>query len=304
MKILFLSDDAGIKEFSLNKRKLIALSLITVFLVAGLSLFTVNILTEQMYQVKIQNMKQDNQRLVTLLDTMRSRLNSLEHNLSQLQAQDNALRNYADLPQIDKDIRQLGIGGTRYDKTIELDHLLPKEEAKVSDLLIDVDQLARMVNLERLSYEKLYERVKSNQAEIEATPSIRPVETGYMTDGFGYRRDPFTRKIRFHYGLDISTTRGTPVFATADGTVKYAKRRGGFGLVVALEHEYGYETLYAHMAKMSVKAGEQVKRGQKIGEVGNTGRSTAPHVHYEVRVDGEPVNPIDYFFSGHLASVD
>ncbi len=302
MKILFLSDDAGIKEVSLSKRRLVSLAVISLFLLAGISWFTIDVLTGQMYKVKIQNMKQDNTRLIAQMERLRSRLDTLEVNLARLQQQDNALRSYADLPQEDADIRQLGIGGTRYDKTIKLDYLLPSKDAKISDLRMDVDQLEMKLNLERRSYEKLYETVKSNRAKIEATPSIRPVDTGYITDGFGYRPDPFTRKIRFHYGLDISTTRGTPIYATADGTVKYAKRRGGFGLVVALEHEYGYETLYGHMLKFSVKAGDQVKRGQKIGEVGNTGRSTASHLHYEVRVDGEPVNPVDYFFSGHLAS--
>jgi len=302
VKLLFLKDDAGIKEFSITKRGVIFAGIISLILLLALSWVTVDVLTQKMYRVKINHIREDNQRLVTLLDTLRTRLNTLEGNLAKLQRQDNALRNYADMPEIDKDIRELGIGGTRYEKTTELDHLLPPDKAKVSDLLIDVDQLARMVNLERLSYEKLYETVKSNRSRIEATPSIRPVKTGYMTDGFGYRRDPFTRKIRFHYGLDISTHRGTPVYVTADGVVKYAKRRGGFGLVVAIEHEYGYETIYAHLSQMDVEAGQKVTRGDKIGEVGNTGRSTASHLHYEVRADGDPVNPIDYFFSGHLAS--
>lgn len=300
MKLLFLTDDSGIKEFTLTKRKIIAGLLVLLVLGVGFSYLAIDVLTKKMYQVKISHMKENNERLIGLLDNLQSTVQTMEQELSQLQSKDEAIRTYADLPEVDSDIRKLGIGGTRYDKTMELDYLIPTKESKVSDLVINVERLSRMLKLERLSYEKLYETFKHNTAKIESTPSIRPITGGYYTDGFGYRRDPFTHERRFHYGLDISSRRGTPVYATANGTVKYAKRRNGYGLVVAVDHGFGYETLYAHMSKMHVKPGEKVKRGDLIGAVGNTGRSTASHLHYEILVDGSPVNPINYFFSGYL----
>ena len=300
MKLLFLDDNAGLREFTITRRKIIAGVVILFILAAGFSYLTIDVLTKKMYQVKISHMKQNNERLIGLLDNLQNTVYTMEQKINQLQSRDEEIRTYADLPEIDSDIRKLGIGGTRYDKTMELDYLIPSDEARVSELVIDVERLSRMLKLERLSYEKLYDTFKHNTAKIEATPSIRPLKGGYFTDGFGYRNDPFTHKRRYHYGLDISSRRGTPIYATADGTVKYAKRRSGYGLVVALDHGFGYETMYAHMSKMHAKPGEKIKRGEVIGEVGNTGRSTASHLHYEILIDGTPVNPINYFFSGFL----
>ncbi len=300
MKLLFLKDDSGIKEYTFTKKKVITGLAVLIIVISGVTFLTVDVLTNSMYQVKLDHVRENNKRLISLLTTLQDRVQGLEQNLSQLQSQDKAIRNYADLPDIDQDIRKLGIGGTRYDKTTEYDFLIPSDSLKVSGMLFDVDKVQRMLHLERKSYEKLYETFKHNTARIQSTPSIRPLDGGYFTDGFGYRHDPFTRQRRFHYGLDISARRGTPVYATADGTVIYARRNGGYGLVVKLDHGFGYETGYAHLSQMDVKPGQKVIRGEKIGEVGNTGRSTAPHLHYEVWVDGEQVNPLNFFFSGYL----
>ncbi len=300
MKLLFLRDDSGIKEFSFTKRTIILVTVVCLALLLGTSYLVLDQVTNTIYQAKLKNVKQNNQRLNSLLHNLNSRLDTLENHLGYLQTKDEAIRTYADLPEIDQAIKNLGIGGTRYDKTMELDYLLPSDDSKVSSLLFDIDRVARMIRLERLSYEKLYSAFQHNTAKIESTPSIIPVNDGYFTDGFGWRRDPFNGQKRFHYGLDIASRRGVPVYAAAGGTVRYAKRRGGFGLVVAINHGYGYETLYGHMSAMDVKAGQKVERGTKIGEVGNTGRSTAPHLHYEVHIDNMPMNPIDYFFSEYL----
>jgi len=301
VKLLFLKNDtSGIKEFEITRRKLLIGALIVLLIGSGFTFLTVNVLTNVMYRTKINYVKQNNKRLVHLLDNLQNRLNTLEASVGNLEEQDQAIRTYADLPEMDQDIRKLGIGGTRYDKTTELDYLVPQGEPKASDMLFDVDQLERKLKLEKLSYEKLYDAIKFNKDFIKSTPSIRPINIGYFTDGFGYRRDPFTGRRRFHYGLDISAPRGTKIHATADGVVRYAKRNGGYGLVVAIDHGHGYETLFGHMSKMLVKPGEKVKRGDVIGQVGNTGRSTGSHVHYEVHVHGQPVNPLNYFFSGYL----
>jgi len=300
VKLIFLQDDAGIKEVSFTKRQLF-LAVLTFLLVGGgLVYFSLNTITNTMYSVKLNNVKQNNERLVSLLGNLQTRLDSLDQYVGTLQTQDDAIRTYANLPEIDQDVKNLGIGGTRYDKTSELDYLLPEEENTVSDLLFDVDQVARKIKLQRLSTENLYNAIRTNAEEIQSTPSIIPVEGGYFTDGFGWRYDPFNQERRFHYGQDISARRGTPIHAAADGVVQYAKRRSSFGLVVAIDHGFGYKTLYAHMDKMDVAAGDRVTRGQKIGEVGNTGRSTGPHLHFEVHLDDIPMQPRDYFFTSYL----
>jgi murein DD-endopeptidase MepM/ murein hydrolase activator NlpD len=126
-----------------------------------------------------------------------------------------------------------------------------------------------------------------------ATPSIAPV-VGLMTDGFGNRRDPFTGRRAFHRGLDISARRGTAVAAPADGVVVFAGRNGGLGKTVRIAHGFGYTTVYGHLDSIDVEAGDEVRRGTKIGALGNSGRSTGPHLHYEVHEDGKAVNPLYY----------
>ena len=135
------------------------------------------------------------------------------------------------------------------------------------------------------SYIELTEKVQGNLDEILAYPAIHPVEAGneYLSSNFGYRRDPFSNKYKFHDGHDYSARIGTPVYTTANGRVKKSKYWGSFGNYIEIDHGNGYVTMYGHLSTRNVKSGDKVFRGQKIGEVGNTGRSTAPHLHYEIQ---------------------
>ncbi|MGQ0732993.1 MAG: M23 family metallopeptidase, partial [Acidobacteriota bacterium] len=133
--------------------------------------------------------------------------------------------------------------------------------------------------------------VERRNALAAATPSIWPAH-GWLSSRVGNRQDPIDGGKDFHQGLDISADRGSPVYATADGTVKQAAREGGYGNLVIVDHGYGLETRYGHLAKYLVKAGDVVARGDVIGQVGSTGRSTGAHLHYEVRVNGRLLNPL------------
>jgi len=138
------------------------------------------------------------------------------------------------------------------------------------------------------------EKALAHREEVwSATPSIAPA-MGLMTDGFGGRSDPVTGRHALHKGLDISARRGTPVIAPADGVVVFTGVSGGLGKTVRIAHGLGYTTVYGHLDRIEVEPGEEVQRGQKIGALGNSGRSTGPHLHYEVHVDGEAVNPLYY----------
>ncbi len=128
---------------------------------------------------------------------------------------------------------------------------------------------------------------------LASTPTIAPAH-GLITDGFGRRKDPFTGRLAFHRGLDISARRGSDVKAPADGIVVYAGRNGGLGRTVRISHDFGFTTVYGHLDEISVEPGDEVHRGQVIGLLGNTGRSTGPHLHYEVHVEGKAVNPLYY----------
>ena len=145
----------------------------------------------------------------------------------------------------------------------------------------------------------LVEDALNEQEELLAsTPSIAPV-LGLITDGFGHRRDPFTGRRAFHRGLDISARRGTPILAPADGIVVFTGRNGGLGKTVRVSHGFGHSTVYGHLDEYSVALGDVVRRGDEIGLLGNSGRSTGPHLHYEVIEDGKSMNPLYYILNAY-----
>jgi murein DD-endopeptidase MepM/ murein hydrolase activator NlpD len=157
-----------------------------------------------------------------------------------------------------------------------------------------VDELhdAGVVTEESLSQLQVF--FLAQTAVMAATPSLLPIN-GWVSSGFGYRRHPYDGSYRLHAGLDIVAENGTPIRAPADGTVLFSGNKSGYGKVVVIDHGYGILTLFGHSSKLFVNPGTRVKRGQKIAEVGNTGKSTGPHVHYEIRKNGTPVNPAAFF---------
>ena len=287
--------------FFLSPTKIIIFiaSIILLILLSGF--ITVQYLSEYIYKTKLTKLKKDNTELVTVIQNMESRLDSVSQNLSVLFEKDKALRTYTDIPTIDKDIRQLGIGGKVIHKTTKLDKFIPNDTLLISDLSRKLGQIERDLELEKLSYTEIYDAIKNHKDLIQATPSIIPVDGGFITSDFGYRLDPFTSKRQFHYGLDISSQRGTPVYAAANGVVRECfYSSGGYGRIVKIDHGHGYTTVYAHLKRFNVKTGQSIKRGEKIGEVGSSGRSTGSHLHYEVRQFGVKKNPEKYFFAGPL----
>jgi murein DD-endopeptidase MepM/ murein hydrolase activator NlpD len=285
-------------SFSLNNKKLVVLAISILGAVVFLFYLSTGWLMEQIYQGKLQKIRKNNSQLVNTFYDLTNRVQRMESEISLLIEKDKALRTYVDLPSIDTDIRKLGIGGKVTSEIQALDHLLPDENNKLSDLAVNLDRLARQMKFERLSYETIYNAFKNRTNQIQSTPSIRPLYLGYISDGYGYRRDPFTGRLEYHYGIDISAPMGTPVFATADGVVGSVGYKGAYGNIVEINHGFGYTTIYAHLSRAYVRPGEVVKRGQRIGEVGSSGRSTGPHLHYEVLQFNINKNPLDYFFTG------
>ena len=157
------------------------------------------------------------------------------------------------------------------------------------------------------SFDEIQRLALYKEKLLAAIPSIQPITNNDLTrmaSGYGWRTDPFTKARRRHKGMDFTAPRGTPIYATSDGVVKRADNRAsGYGKHVRITHGFGYMTLYAHLSGYNVKRGQRVKRGDIIGYVGNTGRSQAPHLHYEIHKDGKAVNPIN-FYSGDLNPVE
>ncbi len=145
---------------------------------------------------------------------------------------------------------------------------------------------------------ELEQTMDDQELKFSSTPTIAPV-IGVITDGFGSRTDPFTGRRAHHNGLDLSARRGTPIMAPADGVVVFAGRKGGMGRMVRISHGFGYQTVYGHLDSIQVEPGQDVHRGEHIGQLGNTGRSTGPHLHYEVIKDGRTVNPLYYILDAY-----
>lgn len=162
-----------------------------------------------------------------------------------------------------------------------------------------LDRLDQMVYSQIKSFDYLAALTDSSKTRITHMPAIQPVPEKYlrtMASGYGARRDPVYGTMKFHEGMDFSAPVGTPVYATADGTVKTSSWQSSYGNLIEIDHGFNYTTRYAHLSKLIAKAGQKVSRGDLIGLVGNTGKSTGPHLHYEVRYRGAPQNPVNYYF--------
>lgn len=158
---------------------------------------------------------------------------------------------------------------------------------------IRMDKLSKESKLKEQNILNLWESLSNRQSLLKATPSLKPTN-GWYTSRFGYRKSPFTGRLVMHNGLDIAAGLGTPIYASGDGVVSYSGYDSGYGKLISVDHGYGMVTRYGHISKLYAKKGQKVKRGDIIGAVGNTGRSTGPHLHYEVRVNGVPVDPSNY----------
>jgi len=189
-----------------------------------------------------------------------------------------------------------GVGGSVPE---DLDSQVPLKE-KHNSLMREMHSQTRELNLASINQEKgfesLYKHLENQRNLLSSTPAIRPTK-GWISSNFGYRTSPFTGLREFHKGLDIANRKGTPIIATGDGTVTFTGSKGFLGKVIVINHGHGMVTRYGHLQKILKKRGENVKRGDTIALVGNSGRGTGPHLHYEVLLNGIPVNPKKYILN-------
>jgi len=287
----------GVRQWHFDRSQVMTI-IIAITVISCVSLFLVSdLLSNYLYEKRLNEFKLNYVNVSKNLESLKARLADLDYQIDKIEEKDNAVRTYAGMPILDKDIRKLGIGGHTTSVGKFSDNLAPVINKELSMLEMNIEKLSREINLELSSYDLIYEKVQENINRISRIPSIRPVEGGYLNSTFGYRIDPIDNVRRFHQGQDITVKSGTPIYAPADGVVKRAYYVGGFGNHVKIQHGSGYTTLFAHLSKIKVKHGQNVKRGDIIGYSGNTGRSTAPHLHYEIHHKGKPQNPLDYFFS-------
>ena len=295
--ILHTESESEVNQWHFSNAKILTLLLISRIVLGSFLLIGADYVSKLLYDKRLKEFKANYSAVILNIDVIQSRLKELDQQILDIEEKDKAVRTYAGMPEVDKDIRKLGIGGETLKEPHVLDNLAPAVSKEISELHLDIERLSRQVNFELASYETIYDRVKSDINRIRHIPSIRPVSGGFLNSSFGYRQDPIDNIRRFHQGQDITVPSGAPIFSPADGVVKRAYYIGGFGNHIKLEHSSGYSTTFAHLSKIFVRHGQKIKRGTIIGETGNTGRSTAPHLHYEVHYRGTPKNPLDYFFT-------
>jgi len=171
----------------------------------------------------------------------------------------------------------------------------------LSSIITSLNNMSSRIKAQQASYKDLGEMAKDKEKLLAATPAIQPVsnkDLKRIASGFGYRIDPVYKTVKLHPGLDFTAPAGTPIYATADGVIEIAGNRGdGYGNVVIINHGFGYKTLYGHMYRIKARGGMRIKRGEVIGWVGSTGKSTGPHCHYEVIKNGNKIDPIYFFYN-------
>lgn len=298
--MLIPHDNERVRSVQLSASGVRAL-LSSVLLVALLlGVFAAGFFLKQGQQFRAEQLERENVLLAAEVDGMRSQMATLASSLNELAERDEKYRTIAGLPSIDEDVRRVGIGGPG---TTTLESLeIYQENAELGEQVFaasyDLEALLRRATLMRSSMDEAIVTMGENTERLAATPSISP-SSGHLSSLFSRnRRHPVLRITRPHQGIDIAAPVGEPILAPAKGKVIYSgSKPGGFGLTVELDHGYGYTTRFAHASRLDVRVGETVERGQKIAEVGATGLVTGPHLHYEVELEGQPVDPLNFIIT-------
>jgi murein DD-endopeptidase MepM/ murein hydrolase activator NlpD len=297
VKYYYDSETLSYRKIELRKRDkfrkmlvfLLASVLLGALMVFGLYQF-VEPPKQKVLQREMENMKLH-------YELLSKKMNQAEGVLEELQKRDNNIyRTYFEANPIPEEQRKAGFGGVNRYKSLE--------GFNNSDMIVDVtknlDILSKQLYIQSKSLDEIINLAEDKEKMLAAIPAIQPVnkeDLTRMASGYGWRSDPFTKARKMHKGMDFTSPRGTPVYATGNGKVIRADNRSsGFGKHIRIDHGFGYVTLYAHLSKYNVKKGKKVRRGDLIGYVGSTGRSQAPHLHYEVHYNDRAVNPINFYY--------
>ncbi|QED37576.1 M23 family metallopeptidase [Antarcticibacterium arcticum] len=276
------------------------LSLVAIFLAAFI-LLVVYLNLPQIQTPKEKALKRELTNMQLQYGMLNRKMDQIQDVLGNIEDRDNNIyRLYFESNPIPEEQRRAGFGGVNRYRNLE-----GYDNSKlIMETTQRMDILTKQIVVQSRSLDEIAELAKEKEQLLSAIPAIQPVRNENLkriASGFGWRNDPFTKVKKFHYGMDFTAPRGTPVYATGDGRIERADNRAtGYGNHIRLDHGYGYTSLYAHLYKYNVRVGQRVKRGDVIGFVGSTGRSEAPHLHYEIYKDGERINPINFYY-GNLS---
>lgn len=245
---------------------------------------------------KVGDLVTENSRLQSQYRVLSRKVDDALLVLHDIEERDNNLyRVLLEADPVPESARQSGFNGaSRYAELLDMTN---------AELVVNtsqkVDMLEKKLYMQTRSFNEVLELSREQENKLACIPAIQPVSNKDLkrtASGYGWRSDPIYRVRRFHHGMDFACDTGTPVYATGNGVVTYAKWQSGYGNFIIIDHGYGYVTRYAHLSKIEVKQGQKVVRGEEIGLVGSTGKSTGPHLHYEVIVGKTDVNPVNYYF--------
>jgi len=275
-----------------------ALTLSFTFL-AGVGYLTVVSLNKEYNHLKLINLQLENQLLTQKLTGVEQKISGLTQRISGLMDENQVFRRIAGLDLLDNEVREVGVGGAyigNYDELFELNSTAARQLYQQQD---QVDALLRKSDLIKQSLDEAITSMQSSADKWSHHPSIMPTK-GYISSFFGRREHPIYHNSQYHNAIDISTRMGEPIVVPADGRVVMSKHQVGYGLTVVVDHGYGIVTKYAHLSKSNVRVGQEIKRGDLIAFVGQSGITTGPNLHYEVVVNGVPQNPLDFILDNYI----
>ena len=301
---LYMPDDHGPTRQLRVPRWSIVVGLGTLAVLVGLSaMYGIGIKTGSGWLPGGSELKLENMNLVVRIDNLQDQVEGLRDEMDQAFVMQNLVATAVDLQPLDEETFAAGIGGrspmSYADMEIPGQDLSVELQGEFAGLGQEVDLMIRQARIQRQGYQAMLDTLASRKGMRSQIPSIRPIDVGWVSSRFGLRDDPFTGNGRFHHGLDFAAPTGTEVRVTGDGVVTHVQHQRGLGKVIKIDHGNSVTTVYAHLNRQDVKKGDKVERGQVIGASGNTGRSTAPHLHYEIRVQGRAVNPVPYILDSY-----
>lgn len=291
--VMLIPNSQGImKQMDLSVAGLYFGALTLVALLATTLYLSAGYFTDRVTRAELQQLRAENERLVDKYEQMRVNLAEVDSRYADLVEKEIIVRSAFDLPEINLEERQLGIGGP---VSPAIKALSPAEQtALVTEA--EVDRLLRLSSFEIEKYGEIEQELTDLKDRLNHTPSIWPCK-GWLSRGYGMKHDPFTGYKRMHSGIDLANHSGTEIIAPADGKVVSVRYNGNMGKMVTIDHGYGFKTRYGHLLESKVKVGQRVKRGQTIALMGSSGYSTGPHLHYEVLRNGKSLNPRDYILN-------
>jgi murein DD-endopeptidase MepM/ murein hydrolase activator NlpD len=295
-------DNERVRSFQVSGKSIRTAVSVMLMLALLLGTFSIAFFIKQGEHVQNASLRRENEALAAEVDQIREQMEHLDKSIATLTQKDEELRVVAGLPEIDKDVRRVGIGGpgTR-GASATLARLNPAVGAKVESSHHDLGSLLRRASLLRASMDEATTQLQRNRDRMASVPTILPAN-GHLSSLFsGSRYHPVLRISRPHKGIDIAARVGEPILAAAKGRVVFAGHRSnGYGNMVEIDHGHGFITRYAHASRLHVRSGQTVDRGFRIADVGATGLVSGPHLHYEVEQNGRQVDPMNFVIGDAL----